>query len=324
MRLTTLLASVALCGSLSACGGGSFSFSAGGVSGGIGSGSSGGGGTGQGGAHASLIVFESLPPANANPKAYLQQLNAQGAKGLRYVGDQAFGDGAQSVFVQDGLAPSYTYELQPGAATVGDFLAQANAEGARGFRYLGLFSVGGSAMALYRADAGTAADYSYIALPPAASPAAFVAEANSQGSSGYWYAGPLPLNGAQDVFMRNSASPSTYAYQYQTAATTADGLAAQLNHQGSLGYRYKGALVFGGTSANLYIRDPSQNAAFAYATAPVPASGAAFVSQANGMGMAYIGPISLGAAAGGTFELYFSSGSCSGFLCVTLDGPTQN
>lgn len=323
MRLTTLLASVALCGLLLACGGGSFSFSAGGVSGGIGSGSSGGGGTGQG-VPTRTIAFAALPPANANANAFLQQLNAQGAKGLRYVGDQAFGDGTQSVFVQDGLAPSYTYELQPGAATVSDFLAQANAEGARGFRYAGLFTVGGSAMALYRADAGMAARYAYIALAPAASPAAFVAQANSQGSSGYWYAGSLLLNGAQDVFMRNSASPSSYAYQYQPAATMADGLAAQLNHEGGLGYRYKGALVFGGTSANLYVRDPSQNAAFAYATAPVPASGAAFVSQADGMGMAYIGSISLGAAAGGTFELYFSAGSCSGFLCVTLDGLTQN
>ncbi len=125
---------VMTCLGLAACGGSSDSGAGGSPSsGGTGTGgSSGGSGSGTG-SGALTQTYEALPPP-ADPAAFLAQLNAEGAKGFRYVAEQAFsGDGnaAQNIFVKD-TGATYTYELLANNATQAGFLAQANQEGARG------------------------------------------------------------------------------------------------------------------------------------------------------------------------------------------------
>lgn len=319
MRFPLVLISTALCGFLTACGGGG--------SGSNSTPAAGGQPPANGGSNSITgVVFKALPPSNTSTATFLQLLNGQGADGYRYIGDQGFSDGDFSIFVKDGLAPSYSYELQPSVANANDLLTQADAQGSQGFRYVGPYAVGGTNMTLYRKDADTTASYTYLALPTASTPDAFVQEANTQGNLGFWYVGPLFVGNGQDLFMADAASTTTYTYKYEPSVTSKDALLTALNDEGKQGYRYKGGAYIGGVPVNLFVKDNSQNPTFVWQAAPLLTTSQGFIDQANGFGMSYFAPLNLNPTGddADAFDLYFSGQACTGFICATLSPLTQS
>ncbi|WP_414449095.1 hypothetical protein AB4851_07525 [Burkholderia sp. 22PA0099] len=329
------------CLTLSACGGddslsvasGSSSSgssgSSGGTSGGSsgsGSGSSGSGSSGSGSGGSTFTSrFEALTSA-ADATSFLAQLNAEGAKGFRYVGDEFFsGDGTttHSIYVNDGSAGTYTYELPSTQTTQSAYLAQLNSEGGRGFRYDSDLTYG----TLYRND-GSSATYSYQFLSNNSSPADFLTQANTQGQSGYWFVGPTSIGGAfLNLYAKNGASSATYTYEAPAAPASSSDFLTQANAEGARGFRAKGTQVFGSSSATVYVKDQTQSPTFTYQTATPQTTSAAFITQSNTLGAqgnAYFSDMAFGTSPPAIASVYFAPKNCTGFLCTTLNPLIQN
>ncbi|WP_296228133.1 hypothetical protein [Ralstonia sp. UBA689] len=305
------------CAALTACGGGDSSASA------IGPGSSSGSGGGSGSTGSTLTLrYEALPPAGDAP-SFLALVNGEGAKGFRYLSDtfNTASNTTSSIFVNDGTVQTYTYELLSAQGSQSGFIAQTNAEGARGYRFEGPLTYGN----LYRKDGGSSATYTYATAAWPASQAAFLAQANGQGQSGYWLVGPIMLGTTSaSLYMKNNASNATYAYDALAPQASATAFLAQANSEGGKGYRAKGELVFGTDTAWVYVKDQTQSPTFTYQSATLQASSLAFVQQSNDLGAqgnAYFGDLMLGGAAA---SFYFKPATCTGFLCTALNPLTQN
>lgn len=327
------------CLTLSACGGGddSSSVASGSSSSGSSSGTGGGSSSGAGGSSGSgasgsgsggstfTSRFEALTSAGDAP-SFLTQLNAEGAKGFRYVGDEFFsGDGTtlHSIYVNDGSAATYTYELPATQTTQSAYLAQLNSEGARGFRYDSDLTYG----TLYRNDSSSAT-YSYQFQSNNASPADFLVQANAQGQAGYWFVGPTSIGGAfLNLYAKNGASSATYAYEAPAAPASASDFVTQANAEGARGFRAKGTQVFGSSSATVYVKDQTQSPTFTYQTATPQTTSAAFITQSNTLGAqgnAYFSDMAFGGSAASIVSVYFVPKNCTGFLCTTLNPLIQN
>ncbi|UEP23704.1 hypothetical protein LL999_26140 [Burkholderia ambifaria] len=341
MKAAALIALTCL--ALTACGGDDNSASAvsaggsgasnnGGSGGAGGTGGSGGGGTGgSGGSGGSTLTwrYDAQPPAADGP-SFLTLLNSEGAKGYRYLGDyyyDATSGGTRSIFVNDGTAQTYTYQLQSPPADWAGFLSQANGQGANGYRYEGPYSYGD----VYRKDGASSATYTYTTTGLPGDPSAFLTQANAQGQSGYWFLSAMVVGSVQaNVYMKNNASNATYTYDALTPAANINDFIAQANSEGAKGYRAKGGQVFGSTMSWIYVKDQTQSPTFSYQSAATQSTGATFVQQANDFGAqgnAYLGELAFTLpppAAMQQAPFYFKPTNCTGFLCTTLNPFTQN
>ncbi|KVK80138.1 hypothetical protein WS90_02030 [Burkholderia cepacia] len=332
MKAVALIALTCL--ALTACGGGDDNSSPA-ASGGSGTSNNGGtGGTGgsgsggSGGSGGSTMTWRyDAQPTAADQASFLTLLNSEGAKGYRYLGDyyyNASSGGSRSIFVNDGTAQTYTYQLQ---STPGDwttFLDQANTQGANGYRYEGPLTYG----YLYRKDGGSSATYTYTTTGLPADPNAFLTQANGQGQSGYWFLGPMVIGSVQaNVYMKNNASSATYTYDALVPTTSVSDFIAQANSEGAKGYRAKGGMLFGSTISWVYVKDQTQSPTFTYQSAAIQSTGASFVQQSNTFGAhgaAYLSDLALGVSTPVMASFYFKPANCSGFLCTTLNPLTQN
>lgn len=323
MKTVALIAMT--CVALTACGGGDdSSTSATGSNPGTGAGTGSGTGTGSGSSGGSTLTlrYEALSPAG-NAASFLTQVNAEGAKGFRYLSDvfNASSNTTSSVFVNDGTAQTYTYELPSAQGSEASFIAQANAEGARGYRFDGPLTYGN----LYRKDGGSSATYTYATAAWPTSQAAFLAQASGQGQSGYWLVGPMMLGSTSvSLYMKNNASNATYAYDALTPQSTVSNFLAQANSEGAKGFRAKGQLMFGTETAWVYVKDQTQSPIFTYQSTAIQTSSAAFVQQSNDLGAqgaAYLSDLAFG---GSSASFYFKPATCTGFLCTALNPLTQN
>ncbi|MCA8404521.1 hypothetical protein LGN09_06440 [Burkholderia cenocepacia] len=341
MKAVALIALTCL--ALTACGGGDDNSSPassggsgtsnnGGGTGGTGSGGTGSGGNGgaggSGGSGGSTLTWRyEAQPVAADRASFLTLVNNEGAKGYRYLGDYFYtagNGGTQSIFVNDGTAQTYTYQLQTAPADMTSFVNTANAQGASGYRYEGPLTYGD----LYRKDGGSSATYTYTTTGLPADANAFLTQANGQGQSGYWFLGPMVVGGAQaNVYMKNNASNATYTYDALAPASTVGDFIAQANSEGAKGYRAKGGMAFGTAISWVYVKDQTQSPTFAYQSAAIQSTGASFVQQANtfgAQGTAYLSDIALGTPVPVTASFYFTPKNCTGFLCTTLNPLTQN
>ena len=284
------------------------------------------GNTGGGSGSSTLTLhYEALPSLDdamtGSITDFLKQINGEGAKGYRYLSDEMYSDGSgSSIFVNDGTAPSYTYELiaDPGNAT--DLVTQANTEGAKGYRYEGPLMINRAIYSLYRQDNGSSATYTYAADPSPTSTVDWLAQTNGRGQSGYWLNSPIMYGSTEfNLYMKNNASSATYTYDALTPPTD---LLAQLNSEGAKGYRAKGEMYIGGKDIWLYIKDQTQSATFTYLfDTRKTISAAPFIDQANSHGAqnyAYFSDIT------SSTSVYFKASNCSGFLCTALNPLIQN
>ena len=263
-------------------------------------------------------MYEGLANS-ADAAAFLQQLNAQGARGFRFVsGYIAPPDDSIEAYVKD-ADTTYTYELQPEATTLADYEQQLNGQGAKGFTWGGSYAIGTTVFALYRKDNSSSATYTYKALPAATTSAAFLAQVNEQGAGGFYSLSPAYQVGDTSVsfYRKNTQSAATYGYEVLDSPGSADDFYAQLNAQGAKGLRFRTEFAFNGEAPKtIYEKDLSQAATFAFFGGPVPKSSADFIAFANtegAKGNGLVGPYQLPGGVGAT--LYYTPGSCSGFLC---------
>ncbi|MBY4866933.1 hypothetical protein DIE14_26330 [Burkholderia sp. Bp9017] len=338
MKAAALIALTCL--ALTACGGGDDNSSPAadggsgtsnnGGNGGNGSGNGGSGGSGEsGGSGGSTLTwrYDAQTPATDGP-GFLTLLNSEGAKGYRYLGDVYYdptNGGTRSIFVNDGTAQTYTYQLQSPPKDWSGFLSQANGEGANGYRYEGPYGFG----YLYRKDGGSSDTYTYTTTGLPGDPNAFLTQANAQGQSGYWFFSAMVVGSVQaNVYMKNNASSATYTYDALAPATTINDFIAQANSEGAKGYRAKGGQVFGSTMSWIYVKDQTQSPTFTYQSAAIQSTGANYVQQANdfgAQGSAYLSDIEFGTTPPlATASFYFKPTNCTGFLCTALNPLTQN
>jgi hypothetical protein len=255
-------------------------------------------------------------------QSFLNMLNQEGAKGYRYliswVGPRPAGyvtTGSDIpdayIFVNDGAAPSYTYELLPNPLNTTDFLAQINAQGALGYRYqqdiqkmmygnegciLGV-SPNCLGTLLYRKVGGSSATYSYTTGPMPTSVADFLTKVNGQGQAGYRFYGfigyfdtTVPASSQAMLYEKNnSAASATYAYEAPVLPSVPDMLLAQYNSEGARGYLATSWETLAGlgldpTAFGVYVHDQTPTV---YTYQSGPAAGldiTSLISQLNSYG----------------------------------------
>jgi len=284
-------------------------------------------------------------PDPRNSADFLRLLNQEGAKGYSYLFDNNnnyynthglddLSGGYLLPFVNDGSGQVYDYELLQVPSNMADFITQANAEGARGYRYdatVGwlVINIDGSLPAtdmlgagiLYRKDSGSSARYTYALEPATDNVSDQVVQANQRGQSGYLLILPqiarVSVNGADlyNLYVKNNASNAVYVYEINTSATSGkELLLAQLNSEGAKGYRTLPG------DWRIYVKDQSQNATFAYQSAPENLT----LDQMNSYGMQ--GYAYWGQYAGNTANAYYyvKANNCKGLLCTVSNPAVRN
>jgi len=305
---------------------------------------------------ARTFAYEGLAPAanvlnvsGTDPAGFLALLNQEGAKGYRYLYDVpaqlcisssstgSFCPGryeppSLSLFVNDGLAPSYTYALLPNPGNPEDLIAQANTEGAKGYQYVAWHaSFGGATPAshvLYRKDGDSTATYTYGIVADPAGPLAnsvdaFLGQANAQGQSGYrFYA---RMGDAASLYVKNNASKATYSYDAIAFADDRSSTTlAQLNGEGAKGYfpiyLLKPGINIPGSYQNtmLYVKDQTQSATFAFQLA-VSGGVVSTMDVYNNYGAQGHAPWNNGSS---VHSFFFKAANCSGgWLCGAPNLP---
>ncbi|MBT2336923.1 hypothetical protein J7E49_23845 [Variovorax paradoxus] len=137
--------------------------------------------------------------APADSAGYLSQVNAQGGNGYYSVGGAYMVGGTTVLVYQKDAQGSATYGYealgQPGNDA--DFLAQFEAQGARGFRFKTGYVFSDGTKLLYEKDLSQAATFTYQNLQPAANSADYIAQANAEGAKGNALVGDYMLPSGQ-------------------------------------------------------------------------------------------------------------------------------
>jgi len=282
-----------------------------------------------------------LPNPTSYDAADVQTLlNQEGAKGYFY--HENFYQHAwywipnNVLFVDDGSGKTYTYKVLDRPSNMTDFLAQANAEGAKGYRYEISAWYDEMDINVYRKDSDSSATYTYVATMLSATMGDFLAQANEQGRSGFLYL-LTAFNGdtgygEANVYMKNNASNAVYVYNALALPAAADDFLVQLNSEGTKGYRaLAGDYGFNDATAydtTLYVKDKTQAAAFAYQQASGTIDTIVFsVDQKNShgaQGYAYWGALGVGSPFSGSTDgvFYVMASNCSGWMCTASNPIT--
>ncbi|MBH1963460.1 MAG: hypothetical protein I8H77_03935 [Comamonadaceae bacterium] len=175
-----------------------------------------------------------------------------------------------------------TYSLQPGAATNGGALADANRMGAQGYALVtplaitsGLSVVAGDFYLSDTAHAGHKLEY--LLQPDEASLAGFLAQLNRQGAGGYALKSsmvfPSSPTDIRHLYVKNTSRSDQFSYEALTTdPQTPQAVAEELNRQGARGFRFIGPMIVGGAMFSLYVKR-SDGVTYQYA---VDAQGSAY------------------------------------------------
>lgn len=168
-----------------------------------------------------LYLIDPEPAASAD---LLAQINLRGSQGYAFKGSAIYGTTAYGVFAKDSSkTATYSYERLSASvnSTLTDLLAQANAQGARGFRWLGARSNSATPTTFwnfYGKDSSGPASYVYsaISLGSGSAPAngTAISQLLQQGSAdGSYFLGTV-LTGTQVAMMFERPAGSTTATAY--------------------------------------------------------------------------------------------------------------
>lgn len=155
---------------------------------------------------AAALAYEVLA-APTTVAGFLSQANAQGDKGFVYVGPYTFGN----IYRKSASSNAkYVYRLELQAASHDALLTQANAQGQDGYKFggLGVFSgeSAGGFRNIYVKDTSQSSRFEWKTNPVATSPAALVAQANTEGAAGYVYWFSVIIAGlSREVYFKPSA-----------------------------------------------------------------------------------------------------------------------
>ena len=142
----------------------------------------------------SLAYSYQLPTAPTTTSGFLNQANDRGASGFYFVFTSFIGGNTVAIYGKDTSDARYQYELHPSTdvnVSADDFVAQANAQGQRGFKFATGFFFNDGSRNIYVKDSAQSAAFSYQALASVSPGAALVSQANAEGQLNFIYAGEL-------------------------------------------------------------------------------------------------------------------------------------
>jgi len=277
---------------------------------------------------ATTFLYEGLPAATAT-SAFFDSLAAQGARGFRFLSGFSFATGPTTFEHIDGFVKTidatYSYEKKAPATSNADLQNQLNEAGARGFQWVGAQSIGGEMFNVYRKSSADSATYSYrVELQPA-SKAAYLAQANSQGASGFYNRTIAFLTGdsagTAAVYEKSSVGNSTFGYELGDPIGDHAGYLAQFNERGARGFRFRAEFGFSDGGGVVYIKDLSQSATFNFYSLAPSTNPTALIQQANAEGAkkaALLGHLALGTSEQKAY--YFTPTNCN---ASPVCGPTS-
>ena len=120
------------------------------------------------------------------------ELNAEGAKGNRWLGQLALQGGSVHGFVADSSTPNatYTYSYELDGVGIDSLLTRINDMGAQGAQYLGTYQVGGQAYRMFETSSLQTTPVSYTATAVGATEtlSAMVTDLNEKAANGslFW------------------------------------------------------------------------------------------------------------------------------------------
>ena len=144
-------------------------------------------------------VYEALSSTHTVAERQAQ-LDAQAARGYRYVSDFVIGtEESFSLYARDqSRSETYAYKLLEPATTQTDLATQLNTEGAANYRYRGSIYLSGDDQirTIFVSRTSAPGTYAYQLLPAQTSAAAFLEQANTQGANGLLRQGDLSVGGS--------------------------------------------------------------------------------------------------------------------------------
>ncbi len=146
-----------------------------------------------------------LLPSPGTTTEFLTQANAQGAEGYFYFLPYFVESSFYAIYAKESGTSTYSYALQPSTdvnSTADDFVAQANTQGANGFKFRTSFQFSDGSRNIYVKDTSQAATFSWKHNQDVASASALVTQANAEGVNGFVYLG------SRVFFPNGFASPS--------------------------------------------------------------------------------------------------------------------
>jgi hypothetical protein len=256
----------------------------------------------------------------------LAQATSEGALGYTYVTDYFFSSATQqgAIYFSDQAQPR-TYQpriLSTAVTSAAGKVTALNVQGGLGYGYQGdvFFSGNGfQAYARHVKPTPGSGNMSYVAQPLPGTADGLATLLNQQGAQGFRYLGPVIYSGVSSaLFERSSTRPGPFSYRLLASATSAAGFEAAANAQGTEGFAFKGPLMVGASSYDLYARDGGRYALFRYRTAVLnPADSMAAVINAlnaeGARGYYWFGPMSFG---GTTYSVFY----LGNYVCPPLGG----
>ena len=144
---------------------------------------------------ASLLTYSyELPTAPTTTSGFLTQANDRGASGFYFLFTYLIGGNTVAIYGKDTSDARYQYELHPSAdvnVSADDFVAQANVQGQRGFKFATSFFFNDGSRNIYAKDSAQNARFAYKASGTVTPASALVAQANAEGQLNFVYAGGL-------------------------------------------------------------------------------------------------------------------------------------
>lgn len=160
------------------------------------------------------FTYQALPFITSSTSDFIVQANSEGANGYKFFGGYLFGTECELYVKVSSPAATFSYQALPFiSSSTSDFIAQANAEGANGYKFFGGYLFG-TECELYVKDSSQAVTYTYQALPfIASSTSDFIAQANAEGVNGYMFYGGYLFGTQCELYVKTSSPAATYNYQ---------------------------------------------------------------------------------------------------------------
>ena len=162
-----------------------------------------------------------------------------------------------------------------------ELLAQMNAQGARGFQYIGGLFVGGEFVNFYVKEQNTS--FTYQALDATSTASELLVQLNGLGTRGFRFDSFLTSG---NYYVRDNSANLIYSYELPVAPTTTSGFLTQANDRGASGFHFVFTYSIGGSAVAIYGKDTSE-ARYQYelhSSIDVNISADDFVVQANAQG----------------------------------------
>lgn len=189
-----------------------------------------------------------------------------------------------------GGSTATTYEALSPVSARADLLNQLNAQGARGYFFLGSNGYGSSVtritefVNLYARVSNVS--YNYEILDAPVNSGQLLAQMNAQGERGFQLYGPTTSG---FIYMKESGSSKKYLYDLSMATDTVAGFLNQANAKGADAFYSIGSYVISATSTayNIYAKESGSNARYEYLAQPAfdPSTPEVLEAQVNALGL---------------------------------------